>query len=344
MNYKNIVELIKKFKLPNCIVILGTEDFLIDESIKYAKKKYLTNYEDMNYIEFESIEDKFDSFNEFVNTMPFMSDKKICVVKDASFLTSTKSLNKKEEDEIIKLIEEDYDLCIVIFVVKGSKLDSRKKIVKKLKEKNFIFEINKFNELELSKYIKSKFNERNLEINLSDADYIANNSGYLEYESLITLYEINNEINKLSSYCAGKNEIKRDDIDNIMVKSIESNIFKLVDYICEKNKNQAFEMMQEMILNNIQESFIIHMIIRQYRMMYQYILLSNKKYTQDEIMSNMKIKKFVLTKLIKLCRNLKAEDIQKYMDKFLEIDKKIKTGEIDKRVGLEIITNGTIGI
>ena len=56
----------------------------------------------------------------------------------------------------------------------------------------------------------------------------------------------------------------------------------------------------------------------------------------------MKIKNFVATKLSKQSKNLNMETIEYYMRRFLEIDKKIKTGEIDNRVGLELITNGII--
>jgi DNA polymerase-3 subunit delta len=59
-------------------------------------------------------------------------------------------------------------------------------------------------------------------------------------------------------------------------------------------------------------------------------------------MSKMKIKNFVASKLAKHSKNLNMETIEYYMTSFLEIDSKMKTGEIDGRVGLELIT-GIIG-
>jgi DNA polymerase-3 subunit delta len=136
--------------------------------------------------------------------------------------------------------------------------------------------------------------------------------------------------------------VSRKDIDSLMIKSIESSIFKLVDFICEGNKDKALEILEDMIINNTPEQFIIHMIIRQYRMIYQYMLLKKKGYSQDEIMDRMKIKKFIAMKLSKLSGGLTLRKIDSYMDKFLEIDRKIKIGEIDNRIGLETITNGII--
>ncbi|MPM05095.1 hypothetical protein SDC9_51379 [bioreactor metagenome] len=97
-----------------------------------------------------------------------------------------------------------------------------------------------------------------------------------------------------------------------------------------------------MLLNNTPEQFIIHMIARQYRLLYQYVVLSKKGYSLNDIMTKMKIKNFIATKLSKQSRVLSKEKIEVYMREILDIDKKIKTGEIDNRIGLELITNGII--
>ncbi|MGD9569011.1 MAG: DNA polymerase III subunit delta [Sedimentibacter sp.] len=342
MSYKTIKDLADKMKVPNCIVLYGTEEYYIDDAVNLIKEKYVdSDYDTMNYMEFEKIENNFNDFYEFVTTFPFMSEKKVCVVKESAFLTSAGSLNKKEEDKVSDVID-NIDSCITIYLIKGGKIDSRKKLVKKLKDKNAVFELNKLSEGELSKYIVNKFKSQGLNINFQDADYIANNSGYLEYESTVSLYHVNNEVEKIAAYKVNSNNVTFEDIDLLLIKSVESNIFKLVDHICEGNKAKAFEILDEMLLNNTPEQFIIHMISRQYRLLFQYVVLQKKGYSFNDIMNKMKIKNFVATKLSKQAKTLSQEKIQYYMGKILEIDKKIKTGEIDNRIGLELITNGII--
>lgn len=342
MSYKIITDMIESMKVPNCIILYGTEEYYIDSAVKSCRKKYVDeDYESMNYMEFEKIESGFNDFYEFVTTFPFMAEKKVCVVKEAAFLTSSGSLNKNEEDKLMDIIDGN-DSCIIIFLIKGGKIDSRKKTVKKLKDRNAVMELNKLTEMELSKYIVNKFKSLNLNISLHDADYIANNSGYLEYESTVSLYHVNNEIEKIAAYKTNSNNVSFEDIDLLLIKSVESNIFKLVDYICEGNKKKSFEILDEMLLNNTPEQFVIHMISRQYRMLYQYAILNRKGYSFNEIMSKMKLKNFVAAKLSKQARNLSPEKIQHYMESILDIDRKIKTGEIDNRIGLELITNGII--
>lgn len=342
MSYKIITDMIEKNKIPNCMILYGTEEYYIDRAVKNCKGRYVDeNYESMNYMVFDKIENSFDRFYEFVTTVPFMSEKKVCVVKEAGFLTSSGSLTKIQEEKLLNIIENSED-CVTMFLIKEGKPDSRKKIIKKIKEKKGAVEINKLNETELSRYIVTKFKSLNLNISLHDADYMANNTGYLEYESPVNLYHVNNEIEKIASYKVNSDIVSLEDLDELLIKSVENNIFKLIDFICEGNKKRAFEILDEMLLDNTPEPYIIHMVSRQYRMLYQHVILNKKGYNFNEIMNKMKIKNFVATKLSKQAKNLSPEKIQYYMEKILEIDRKVKTGEIDSRIGLELITNGII--
>jgi len=341
MSFDLIKSMGDKNKLPNCLLLYGDEEYFMDYSVKYIKNKYIDkSYEDMNYAEFEKL-DSLKDFFEFADTFPFMSEKKLCLLKEAGFFTSTGSLDKKEEEKLLKYIDENED-CITIFVIKDGKPDSRKKIVKKLKDNEAVFEFTRLNEGELTKYITDEFKKNSFKISMSDANYMANNTGYLDYESSVSLYHVNNEISKIMSHNNEKKNITTSDLELLMVKSVESSIFRLVDCICENNKKKSFEVLDEMLLNNTPEQFIIHMITRQYRMLYQYVILQKKGYTFNEIINKMKIMNFVASKLEKQSKNLKMETIEYYMRRFLEIDRKIKAGEIDSRIGLEIITNGII--
>lgn len=341
MSFDLIKSMGDKNKLPNCLLLYGDEEYFMDYSVKYIKNKYIDkSYENMNYAEFEKL-DSLKDFFEFADTFPFMSEKKLCLLKEAGFFTSTGSLDKKEEEKLLKYIDGNED-CITIFVIKDGKPDSRKKIVKKLKDNKAVFEFTRLNEGELTKYITDEFKKNSFKISMSDANYMANNTGYLDYESSVSLYHVNNEISKIMSHNNEKKNITTSDLELLMVKSVESSIFRLVDCICENNKKKSFEILDEMLLNNTPEQFIIHMITRQYRMLYQYVILQKKGYTFNEIINKMKIKNFIASKLDKQSKNLKMETIEYYMRRFLEIDRKIKAGEIDSRIGLEIITNGII--
>ncbi len=340
MNYKELKNNVKKDNLYNFIVLHGDEVFLIDDAIRNITNKYLSqDFKEMNYTKFEKIEDSFNEFYETVTTFPFMSDKKVIVVNESDFMTSTGSLNKAYEDKLISLLSSESSTSIVIFVLKNKKPDTRKKMVKIFKDNNSIYEIKKLEEGELINWIVEGFKAKGLKINPSNANYIALNCGYLDYESVVNLYDINNEIDKIYSYAMDNGEVTREDIDLLLTKSLDSNIFKLVDYICEGKKDKASLMLEDMLQNGAAEQFIIHMIARQYRMIYEYQILAKRGYSMNEIMDAMKIKKFIASKLSNIVRNITIEKTEYIIEQLLDIDRKIKTGLIDKNVGLDIICN-----
>ncbi|HBB30090.1 MAG TPA: DNA polymerase III subunit delta [Clostridiales bacterium] len=340
MNYKELKNNVKKDNLYNFIVLYGDEVFLIDDAIRNITNKYLSqDFKEMNYTKFEKIEDSFNEFYETVTTFPFMSDKKVIVVNESDFMTSTGSLNKAYEDKLISLLSSESSTSIVIFVLKNKKPDTRKKMVKIFKDNNSIYEIKKLEEGELINWIVEGFKAKGLKINPSNANYIALNCGYLDYESVVNLYDINNEIDKIYSYAMDNGEVTREDIDLLLTKSLDSNIFKLVDYICEGKKDKASLMLEDMLQNGAAEQFIIHMIARQYRMIYEYQILAKRGYSMNEIMDAMKIKKFIASKLSNIVRNITIEKTEYIIEQLLDIDRKIKTGLIDKNVGLDIICN-----
>jgi len=340
MNYKELKNNVKKDNLYNFIVLYGDEVFLIDDAIRNITNKYLSqDFKEMNYTKFEKIEDSFNEFYETVTTFPFMSDKKVIVVNESDFMTSTGSLNKAYEDKLISLLSSENSTSIVIFVLKNKKPDTRKKMVKIFKDNNSIYEIKKLEEGELINWIVEGFKAKGLKINPSNANYIALNCGYLDYESVVNLYDINNEIDKIYSYAMDNGEVTREDIDLLLTKSLDSNIFKLVDYICEGKKDKASLMLEDMLQNGAAEQFIIHMIARQYRMIYEYQILAKRGYSMNGIRDAMKIKKFIATKLSNIVRNITIEKTEYIIEQLLDIDRKIKTGLIDKNVGLDIICN-----
>lgn len=341
MGYAKIIGKIKNKNINNINIIYGNEIYLIDNIINLTKKQFISeSFYDINYLFLNKIDNKIDMFKNFVNTFPFMSEKKVAVVNDAEFLASKRNLDKNQENIISNLIDNFNDTCILFFIIKNNKPDMRKKIVKKIKEVGNIYEINKLDEANLIKWIKSNVEKKGLNINNNNSAFIANLSGYLEYESTICLYDIQNELLKLTSYCINKGEIKKSDIDKLIIKSIESNIFKLVDDICEGKKDESFIILEEMLLNKIPEQYIMHMIIRQYRLLLHYKLLQKKSYNYNEILNKMKLNKYVAYKLSNVSKKLSLEQINNYLEKCLEIDRKVKSGKIDKKIGLQILTNG----
>ena len=96
-------------------VIYGEESFLMEQKLQSLKKEYDCNEDNMNISTYRANEDSLEEVYEDLITPPFLTDKKMVVLKNPYFLTTKKV--KKDNNEL-----EYFEKCLinseeVIFVI-----------------------------------------------------------------------------------------------------------------------------------------------------------------------------------------------------------------------------------
>ncbi|SHI77024.1 DNA polymerase III, delta subunit [Dethiosulfatibacter aminovorans DSM 17477] len=319
------------------IILTGNEVYLTDNFIGKLKKKYMSGFEDMNFFVIDNIKNRGDEVGRFMNTIPFMVEKKIMVIENCDFLTSKKSLAADDEKHIMGYLDSRVDENILIFNCSGIKVDSRKKLYKKINKMGSIVKYDKLKENELVSWIKMYVSKNNREMSDGDVHYLAQVIGYLDYESPLTLYDVKNELDKLISNTEKGGDINRSNIDSVTIISIENNIFKLVDFICEGNSDNAFRMVYDMIGKNVAAHYIFHMISRHYRLLLRLYLMEKDGYSSNEIQKAMGLRPFSFNKMKKQQRQLSQNKVKKIYDMCFDFDKRVKKGLLDMETGIDMI-------
>jgi DNA polymerase-3 subunit delta len=319
------------------MALTGDELFLIDHHITNIKKQYILGMEDMNLHRAETIKGNVDELVNFMNTVPFLVEKKVLIIENCEFLTSKKSLAPDDEEKLMAYIDNRKDNNIMIFNCYNTKLDSRKKLYKKLNTVGSIINFPKFGMNELKSWITTYLSTNGRNIRDSDAFYLTEIIGYLDYESLMNLYDVKNELNKLIGYTAKDQRISMDDINQIVKPSIENNIFKLVDFICEGNTNKAYEMVVDMIENNVAAQYIFHMIGRHYRLLLMIITMEQDGFGQDEMMKTTNLRSFTFNKMKKQISMAGHSKIREIYEMCYTYDKRSKVGLLDIENGINMI-------
>lgn len=325
MNYKDIV------------VLTGDEQFLIDHFITNVKKTYIAGMEDMNLHKAETIKGNVEELINFMNTVPFLVEKKVLIIENCEFLTSKKSLAAEDEAKLLAYLDNRIDNNIMIFNCYNTKLDSRKKLYKKLKSDGSIIDFPKFGMNELKSWITTYLSSKGRNIRDADAFYLTEILGYLDYESLMNLYDVKNELNKLVGFTSKGQTIAMDHINQIVKPSIENNIFKLVDNICESNTHQAYEMVMDMIDNNVAAQYIFHMIARHYRLLRMIVTMEQDGMGQDQIMKITNLRSYSFNKMKKQIRMAGDKKIGEIYEMCYTYDKRSKVGLLDVETGISMI-------
>jgi len=304
-------------------LLYGTIDYLIKNEINKIIKE--NNIEKINIAKYDLTNDSINKIIEDSQSISLFSDKKLIIVSNSYIFSS---LNKKNIEQNINILEDYLNNInidtILIFTLINDKLDERKKITKLIKKNGIVKE---FNSIDTIDVIKKLFD--NYKISVEDIKYLINRVG-----EDITLLQ--NEINKIKIYKDNDLIITRDDINNLTSKTLEVNNFKLIDAIIDKNKNLAYQLYDERIKLNEEPIAIIISIANQIRIMYQVKQLYMNGDTENNIAKTLNIHPYRVKLAIQNAKKYESDVLLNYLKKLSDLDINIKTGKIDKNLGLEL--------
>ena len=140
----------------NIITIYGEVPELVEKKSSEIVNNYLgQEKDDFNYVKFNMYENDLTPIIEETLTMPFFSDKKAIVVKNAYIFTGekgAKELNHNPE-QLMEFIEKYDGDNLILFEVYQNKLDERKKLTKSLKKNAQLKKVEQMSEEEIKKWI-----------------------------------------------------------------------------------------------------------------------------------------------------------------------------------------------
>lgn len=339
MGYKTLLKDIKEDNVSKVYLIYGREKYLVGKSIEAIKDKYFhnTNDESFNYNYFDGIKDDLDVVLNSCETLPFMGDKRIVIVRSKEIFSGNKSvLGKDDEEKLTEYMSNIPETTCLVFIA-GEKIDKRKKIVKEIKSNGKIMELQKLDKSTLTKWTQKILNGYNKKINSSTLEGLIDSLGYLDRESNTTLFDVENELKKLCDFAADKSTIETSDVEKIMSKPIENNIFLLVDAVGNKNSDIALRMFNQMLVGGEPEGRILHMIVRQFKILNKVKVMLGTGYTAIAIAPKISLPQYIVKKYVKQSNSFSEKELLDILNSAVETERKIKTGKMASKLAIEML-------
>lgn len=311
--------------MDNVYLIYGDEDYLIDKEIKSIINKFNSSLE--NIVKYNLDESNVKDAIEDACTISMFECNKVIICEKCNFLTGE---NKKEInhdiDSLVKYINNPFNDVALIFVVRNSKLDERKKVVKELKKCSKIIECQKIESHNLNNYLYNYFKNNGYEITNSDVRLIIDKVKY-------DLSNIISECDKLMMYKDKDKNITTKDIENVVINNIEDNVFSLTNAIMDKDIKKVIKIYNDLILMGEEPIKLIVILSNQFRLILQVKLMKKNGYKERDMASEIGEHPY----RVKLASNTKftINELTTYIKKLQKLDYDIKSGNIDKNFGLE---------
>lgn len=311
----------------NLYLITGEDLFEREKELNKIKESFGELIKGINYVAIDK--DTMYLLGSEVTTYPFGYNKKLIIVnlisKMANSDETTSNKNDWFNEELAQDILNSLDVNVVVFV---GDVQARTKLYKFINQNGKIIECNKIKtKKDLAPWIVSLARQNGKIISLENANYMLQICGT---DKLM----LSNEIQKLVDYTGEKEEIKKEDIEEVGVRTLETIIFDLTDSVGNRNISVSLRYLDELLIQKEPLQKILIMIARHFKsLLITKICIRKNQSVSEEL--NIKFP-FIVNKYKEQCRKFKEEELENILINLSNLDSDSKVGKIDLKIGLEM--------
>ena len=265
------------------------------------------------------------NLNEITNEAQMVSmfeEKKLIILKNPLSISNNDGLL-----EFLKKIKNSEDTNIVIY--EENKIKATDPLVKFLKKNAKTQEFLPFGGEKLKNWVRKEFLIHKAEVASGVVEKLINFVGD-------DLWQMDNEIKKLVNY-KSRAMIEEKDVDLLVKPKIESDIFKTIDAIAQKNKRQALIFLHEHLEKGDNPLYLFSMINYQFRNLLVVKDLIERNRPYYAILKTANLHPFVVKKSYEQAGKFSFSELKKIYQKIFQVDLAIKTGKINPETGLDLL-------
>lgn len=324
MKRDEFLQSLDKGSAGNLYLFEGEEENLKQEALNLVREKFLPEgFEDLN--ETVLIAPEADDVIAAAETLPFMADRRLVIIRDCPGLTG----KKEADDKLVDYLKNVSPSCMLIFYCIG-KPDGRKKLCAAIKKngKDVLFEPLKGPAL--SSWIVSRFHEQGKECSVRNADFLAFTSGS-------DTEQLKGEIAKIVSLIADRADVQPDDISSIATRSTECTVFQLTDAVVTGQDAKALALMKDLLRNGTERLLIVAMLLRHFRILRSLMIMRMEKQSPDFIRSAMGMAPFMVEQYTRQLSRISGKQIRLGFEACLDTEFRIKSGRIAQEGAVEAL-------
>ena len=332
MNYTAEMAKITKGQFSPVYLFLGTESYLADSAKQTLIQATLAEDErDLNFGIYDMEEVPVGVALDDAESVPFFGDKRLVIMDRPNFFTAEKSKQKIDHDLVWleNYLKNPPGFTILAFFAPYEKLDERKKITKLLKKTATVIEVNTLSEKEVRHFLK---------------DTIANEAYTMTPEAFELFIQLTDaklstamsELPKLLLFSSDTKQITKSAVNDLVAKSLEQNIFALVEYVLKRQTANALSLYQDLLLRKEDPIKINAILMTQFRLLLQVKFLEKKGYQQGDSAGMLKVHPYRVKLAIQQARKFSEKVLVSAFEGLVDAEYRLKTGQGDKEMQFEL--------
>ncbi len=304
----------------------GDEKYLTNAKIQRIIKE--SKADEINITTYDCSEVNLEKAIFDALTPAFLGGNKVVIITNPIFLSSEKNSNMHNTKILLSYLDKPSETTYLIINASGFKVNEKLEITKALLHKANVVTTNGISEVEFRGWLERECSIQNVRIE--------KNALSLMYKAFgSNLEETKNEVDKLTSYVGSGGVITETTLKELMSKGNNGDVYELVNALYKGEKEKAIKLYLELSKYQKDASFFINVISKSFKDNYLVKKMMEMKYNQSEISSKLNLNSNRVYYMMKDVSNITTEKMEKYIIKLADLDLRIKTGLIDKKIGFE---------
>ncbi|KYG88841.1 DNA polymerase III subunit delta [[Bacillus] sp. KCTC 13219] len=322
---------IKKGDIAPVYLIVGEETYFIDETIKRLKEA-LSEQEEVEMIPFDLAEQPVDVVIDEADTLPFFTDKKLIIAKNASFLKATEKGKEKIEHDLKRLetwLSYPTDTAVTVFIAPYEKLDERKKITKLMKEHSVLIAAETPKEQDLYVWIKHEIEAAGKAIEDGAAVRLVETVG-------ANMLQLKMELEKMALYLGQEHEITEALVEELVAKTLEHDAFKMLNAYLGNRQAEALTIYHDLLRQKEEPIMLVGLLASNIRTMSQAFYLLTKGYHPQQIAKQLKVHPYRIKMILEQRNRPSAERLLQALNALATVDLQLKSASNNRARILEL--------
>lgn len=322
---------------PPVMLMYGEEEYLIEWACRSLAEKFTDEaMRNMDFVKLCGEECTVDGIIEACDTFSVFSERRIVWARDFGPLVkkTVGGFGENEKQKLSAYMENPNDRAILIFSC--VKPDDGGSLAKLLKKQCKCYNFASLDRPQLTAFAEKRFKAAGTGISKADLRYFIDETGYFNRESEYRIYNLENDIKKVTAYSEG-GVVTREDVDQTLHGDMDRFAFNFLDAISSGNKGEAFRLLHNMLGGGSEVFSLLGLLINQFELMYEVKELEADGMTLEAIAKRLKVNGYRVRKAAAAADKLAYKKLRETLSSLYEVDRNIKTGTMDGTLSLEML-------
>ena len=308
---------------PSLYLLVGKEEFLKAEFIQNLKTSVFKNSSetDLNFQKFDGESGGFIAFKDFLKTSPFLSEKRLAV------LSGIDDLEDEEQDSLLAFIDSFPAASLGVLVSEEANA-KKNPFLSTLSSKAKTVSCYAPFDRDLPQWIQTRAKQAGIRLETAATSLLIDKMGK-------DIAALSSSLETLAVYIYPKNEAKVRDVEMLLGRSLQNDIFSLMDVLLKKDAKASLSMAGHFLSEGTRGFEIVSVLAGQFERLRRASRLMEEGVPGAQIGSELRVHSFFLEKFLTQAKSLSRVELRKAFEALLLCDESIKTGALSERLAVE---------